>query len=191
MSACAGRIVSPTETDIGYEFRAVGIDREVERTNRFQYKNGKLEPQKKGQSIMYRQVHFNPTLDLYVTNLNLKNAFESPVATPCLGRSQDVAWINFTREVDLTPVAEGDVGATLLPKPFPMRGLIMRLPEWMDNSNTGLVRKPGPFGFYMSGVPTDPRMRMKGPRLFHPSDAETEGHAVYIHEWISVDRRKN
>ncbi|MGI0091739.1 MAG: CRISPR-associated protein Cas5 [Nitrososphaerales archaeon] len=188
MSACAGTVIVPQDTQIGFEFRAAGTDREVERTNRFQYKRGLLEPHKEGQSIMYRQVHFDPVLDLYVTNLNFKRVFEAPASTPCLGRSQDIAWIEFVREVELTPAEEGDIGPTLLPRPFPVSGLILRLPEWMENSQLGYVRKSGPFGFYMSGVPTDQaRMRVKGPRLFHPADARSSADVVYIHEWLKTN----
>lgn len=189
MGACAGRVVTPKDTRLGFEFKSSGLDREIERTNRLQFKGGKLEPHKEGQSIMYRQVHFEPILDLFVTNLELKSAFESPASTPCLGRSQDIAWIEYVREVELLPVEEGDVGATLLPRPYPIRGLILRLPEWMENSRTGYVRKSGPFGFYMSGIPTDQkRLHVKGPRLFHSSDSLSSDDAVYIHEWIKPSR---
>ena len=185
LGACAGRVVTPQDTQIGFEFRASTTDRELERTNRFQFKGGVLEPHREGQSIMYRQVHFNPVLDLYVTNLTLKNALNSPASTPYLGRSQDVAWIEFVREIELLPIEEGDVGATLLPPPYPIRGLILRLPEWMENDRMGYVRRAGPFGFYMAGVPTsEARLHVKGPRLFHPTDSGTPTDAVYLHEWL-------
>jgi CRISPR-associated protein Cas5t len=185
ISACAGKVVCPADTQIGFEFKSSGTDRELERTNRFQFKAGVLGPHRSGQSIMYRQVHFGPVLDLFITNLDLRAAFECPVSTPCLGRSQDVAWIEFVRDVDLFPVEEGDVGATLLPRPYPIKGLILRLPEWMDNNRTGYVRKAGPFGFYMTGTPTSAdRMHVRGPGLYHPSDAQSSIDAVYIHEWI-------
>ena len=148
IGACAGRIISTTDTRIGFEYTATSMDREVERTNRLQLKEGKLIPHREGQSIMYRQVHFNPVLDLYVTNTALKSAFESPVSAPCLGRSQDIAWIDFVREVTLDPVTEGDIGPTLLPQSFPLSGLILRLPEWMENDEAGCMRKAGPLGFY-------------------------------------------
>lgn len=141
---------------------------------------------------MYRQVHFNPILDLYVTNLDLKHAFDSPASTPCLGRSQDVAWIEFVRNVDLVPVAEGDVGPTLLPRPFPPSGLILRLPEWMENDRLGYVRKTGPFGFYMSGIPTETkRIHVKGPRLYHSSDSKSPKDAIYLHEWMNITSQNN
>lgn len=172
---------------MGFEFRASSSDKEIERTNRFQFEKGVLVPNKKGQSIMLRQVHFNPILDLYLTNLQLRSAFESPGSTPCFGRSQDIAWIEFVRNVDLYPVDEGEVGPTLLPRPFPIKGLILRLPEWMENDRTGYIRKPGPFGFYMSGSPADPqRMHVRGPGLYHPSDSTVMSDVVYIHEWIKA-----
>ncbi|MHB8700245.1 MAG: CRISPR-associated protein Cas5 [Nitrososphaerales archaeon] len=186
ISSCAGRVITPKDTEIGFEFRASTTDKEVERTNRFQFKNGILQPHREGQSIMYRQVHFNPVLDLYLTNLNLISAFESPASTPYFGRSQDICWIEFVRQVDLLPIAEGNIGPTLLPKPFPIKGLILRLPEWMENNRRGYVRKTGPFGFYMSGIPTDSiRSHVKGPRLYHSSDAESSTDAVYVHEWLN------
>lgn len=185
ISSCAGKIVTPQDTRLGFEFIAASTDREIERTNRFQFKGGVLREHREGQSILLRQVHFNPVLDLYVTNTNLKRAFEYPVSTPSLGRSQDVAWIDFVREISLESIEEGDVGPTLLPQPFPVRGLILRLPEWMENDRMGYVRKAGPFGFYMAGVPTDTmRTHVKGPNLFHPSDSSSPNDAVYIHSWL-------
>jgi CRISPR-associated protein Cas5t len=190
ISACAGRVVTPEDTRIGFEFRASSTDREIERTNRFQYKGGSLTPHREGQSLMFRQVHFDPVLDLYLSNLELQSAFESPVSTPCFGRSQDIAWIDFVKIIDLNPVEDGEVGPTLLPQPFPMKGLILRLPEWMDNTRLGFVRKVGPFGFYMCGVPTDyKRIRVRGPSLYHPSDASSTTDAVYIHNWLSGNKR--
>lgn len=188
ISACAGKIIGPSDTQLGFEFRAISSDNiEIERTNRLQFKAGVLAPHRSGQSIMSRQVHFEPSLELFVTNLELRSAFESPVSTPCLGRSQDVAWIDFVREVNLFPIEEGDVGATLLPRPYPVRGLILRLPEWMDNHRIGYVRKTGPFGFYMASSPTDTsRIHVKGPRLYHPSDGLASGDAIYIHEWTKL-----
>jgi CRISPR-associated protein Cas5t len=184
ISACAGRIITPKDTRLGFEFKACATDREIERTNRFQLKAGVLRPHREGQSIMYRQVHFDPVLDLYLTNVALREAFENPVSTPTLGRSQDLAWIDFVREIELEPVESGFIGPTLLPRAFPLRGLIMRLPEWMENDRMGLVRKTGPFGFYMVGVPTkQTRILVSGPNLYHASDSVSPNDVVYVHNW--------
>jgi len=186
ISACAGRIVMPKETRIGFEFHCRSHDVELERTVRLMVdKKGRLKPQAKGQGISYRQVYRYPKLDLYVTDLNLKSAFENPAATPCFGRSQDIAWIVFIREIELYPMKEGALGPTLVPMPQPgVPGLPVRLPEWMDNARKGYIRYPGPYGVYVAVIPTtDLRFEVKRKDLYHPSDAKGN-HVVYLHRWI-------
>ena len=189
ISACAGRIVTPDETRIGFEFRCQSRDLELERTVRWQVdKQGRLKPHSKGQGISYRQVYWQPQLDLFVSNLDLKPAFEQPAATPCFGRSQDIAWIKWWREVELNPVPEGALGPTLIPYPQPgVAGFIVRLPEWFDNTVLGRLRRPGPFGHYQAMPPNVGAMRFQVKRsdLFHPSDAPREEHVIYLHQWLN------
>lgn len=105
ISTCAGRVETPADTRIGYEFNHASEGEELERTKRFELtQGGYLQQQKKGQGLLYRQVHFKPTLDLYLTNLDLKEAFRNPVATPTLGRSQDLCWITKVEEAPGTMV---------------------------------------------------------------------------------------
>lgn len=189
MSACAGRVVRPEETRIGFEFRCRSHDLELERTVRWQLgKQGRLRPHSKGQGITYRQVYWSPSLDLYVTSLGLKIAFERPAATPCFGRSQDIAWIKWAREVELHPVLRGSLGPTLIP--YPQQGIagsIVRLPEWIDNTVMGRPRRPGPFGHYHAMLPTvgDLRFEVERGDLCHPSDAERENDVIYLHRWLT------
>ncbi|MDG6921894.1 MAG: CRISPR-associated protein Cas5 [Nitrososphaerota archaeon] len=184
IGACAGRIITPDDTRIGFEFRASCSDREIERTNRFQFERGILREHRDGQSIMARQVHFNPVLDLYLTNVGLKDDFKAPMSTPYLGRSQDIAWIEFVRDVVLEPVNEGDIGPSMLPQTFRARGLVLRLPEWIENEKLGYTRRTGPFVSFICDVPTNrAKVRAKGPNLFHSSDMEFPSDAVYIHSW--------
>jgi len=113
--------------------------------------------------------------------------FEAPVATPRFGRSQDIAWIELCREVELWPVETGAIGPTLIPYPqFGIGGLIVRLPEWFDNSVDGHPRRSGPFGHYqaMSSTEGDIRFQIARPGLFHSSDAARPGDAVYLHQWL-------
>jgi CRISPR-associated protein Cas5t len=211
ISACAGRIVKPGETRIGFEFHCQSHDLEIERKDRLALKDGKLGPISKTnapkdyrfhiknsskvfsgfleeirQGIGYRQIYWNPKLDLYVTNLSLKNAFENPAATPGFGRSQDIAWIVFVREIKLYPLEKGAIGPTLIPMPqIGVPGLVMRLPEWMENIRMGYTREPGPFGIYQAMIPTtDFRCVIERKNLFHPSDNEKEDYAIYLHEWM-------
>ena len=111
--------------------------------------SGHLKEHTKGQGILYRQIHFKPRLDLYLTNLDLADAFRNPVATPCLGRSQDLCWITKVEEVELTPVKSGKIGSTMISSKF-IKGYltpeIVRGVEWFDNEVVGKVRKVGAMG---------------------------------------------
>jgi CRISPR-associated protein Cas5t len=189
ISACAGRAVGRAETRVGFEFHCESRDVELERTVRWQIdKQGWLNPHTKGQGIGYRQVYWLPKLDLYVQNLQLRSVFEEPAATPCFGRSQDIAWIKWCREVELQPRATGALGPTLIPYPQPgIAGLIVRLPEWFENGVVGRPRRPGPFGHYQAIPPTVGEMRFHVQRddLFHPSDAEHEDDVIYFHNWLT------
>lgn len=189
MSACAGRVVTPEEGRIGFEFHCRSSDLEIERTVRWQMeKEGRLRPHSEGQGIRKRQVYWSPRLDLYVANLGLRTAFERPAATPCFGRSQDIAWIKWVRDVDLHPVSRGALGPTLVPYLQPgVAGLVVRLPEWFENRAMGRLREPGPFGHYQAMLPTAGDLRFEVDRydLFHPSDATGENDVIYLHEWLT------
>jgi CRISPR-associated protein Cas5t len=190
ISACAGYIVRPEETRLGFEYRCKTQGLELERTVRWQMdKGGRLKIHRKGQGISYRQVHWSPCLDLYITNIKLKPAFDRPAATPCFGRSQDIAWIKLCREVELVSVTKGALGPTLIPYPqLGVAGLIVRLPEWFDNDAVAKPRRPGPFGHYLAMVPTAGELRFEVERdeIFHPSDARNETDAIYLHRWLEA-----
>src|SRR5581483_4180717 len=164
-------------------------DLELERTVRWQMdKRGRLKPHSKGQGISYRQVYWSPCLDLYVTNPAFRSTFERPAATPCFGRSQDIAWIKWVREVILHPVSKGNLGPTLIPYPQSgIAGTIVRLPEWFENAMAGRPRKPGPFGYYQAMLPTvgDLRVDVERADLFYPSDATRQNDVIYLHQWLS------
>lgn len=211
ISACAGRIVKPAETRIGFEFHCMSHDLELERKDRLSLKGKELQPfqdkkapkdyrlhikivpegfsgflEKIHQGIGFREVYWYPKLDLYVTNLDLKRAFENPTATPSFGRSQDIAWIVFVRQAELQPVKEGNLGPTLIPKvQMGVPGLIVRSPEWIDNSKMGYVREPGPFGVYQAiSSLLDRRFEVKGEDFYHPSDAAHPDDVIYLHHWL-------
>jgi len=206
MSACAGRTVRPEETRVGFEFHCESHDLELERKDRWELKGGRLQRVTKKkvprsiriysghraeevpQGIGLRQVYWQPKLDLYVTNLNFKEFFERPAATPCFGRSQDIAWIKWVRETELYPVPKGSLGPTLIPYPQQgVPGFVVRLPEWFENRSMGLTRRAGPFGHYQAMLPTVGKLRFAVERgdLFHPSDAAAEEHVIYLHRWLT------
>jgi len=185
ISACAGRVVRPQETRIGFEFACSGMDVELERTERLQFEGGRLKPHAKGQGVGKRQVYLHPRLDLYVTNCELRSAFEYPRATPCFGQSQDVAWITDVAAIELGAVSEGDVGPTLLPYPQKgIAGLVVSLPDWFDNDVKGRTRLVGAVNKFEAILPfTTTRYHIQQENLFHPSDAVRTNDVLYLHDW--------
>ena len=136
MSACAGMALRPEDTGrIGFEFRCKSHDLEIERKDRWEVAGNRLQPVSKKtvprvlrrvtasmfeempQGVGWRQVYWEPQLDLFVQNVDLQGIFVNPSATPCFGRSQDIAWIICVREVELEPVEAGSIGPTLIPYP--------------------------------------------------------------------------
>lgn len=186
ISCCAGRNIIPQETRIGYEYKIRGTTFELERTDRLEMDNkGRLKPNPKGQGVSYREIHIAPILDLYITNINLKAIFEKPVGTPCLGRSQDIVWINHIEEIDFIEKNEGKIGATLLP--FPQKdfgGRIVRLADYFDNSKQGVLRKLKKLGNYQA-VPrvADDGIYVTTKNLFHSTNMLDQERVVYIHDW--------
>jgi CRISPR-associated protein Cas5t len=186
LSAVAGRIISPSETRVGFEFHCSSRDIEIEKTERLALSKDTLSPHKEGHGILKRYVYFHPELDLYVTNLELEKAFRSPISTPSLGRSQDIAWIRNVEEVELTKTPSGKIGPTLIPEiKMNIPSLLVRYPEWFENAAQGRTRIAGPFGFYQGLMPTTrDRFLVSMRNLYHPSNMKDPCDAIYLHEWL-------
>jgi hypothetical protein len=199
ISACTGKIVSINDTRIGFEFKHISEDEDLERTERLEFKNGNLREHSDGRGIMRRQMHFRPQLDLYLTNLELARSFTNPAATPCLGRSQDLCWITKVEQVDLIPVKSGNIGSTMISNRIIKTSIpsdIVRATEWFTNDQTGITRKVGAIGFYQAIEPDDARINVTIDNLYHPSNLENQEDVIYLHEWtkplirVPIKKRK-
>jgi hypothetical protein len=191
ISCCAGKEISYKDTRIGFEFHCLSSGEELVRTNRLETANGVLKEHHAGQGILKQVVHFMPQLDLYLTNLGLKDAFENPVHFPKLGRSQDLIWIKKTEEVELTSTKSiGNIGNTLIPIANLVNippGYIVNHAEWFDNSKDGYCRSLGNMGHYIGIDPTNQkrfRIRMTNDTLYHPSNLTNQEDVIYLHEWL-------
>lgn len=186
ISAIAGRVISRLETRIGFEFHCSSRDIEIEKTDRLALNRGALTPHREGQGILKRYIYFRPELDLYVTDLELEQAFLSPVSTPCLGRSQDIAWVKHVEKVELTEKSSGKIGPTLIPEiQMNIPSLLVRCPEWFENVVEGRTRIAGPFGFYQGLMPTTrERFSISMSNLYHPSNMKEPCDVIYLHEWL-------
>ena len=188
ISACANRTVCSRDTRIGFEFNHASEGEDLERTERLELKKGRLRPHVEGRGLIRRQMHFRPCLDLYLTNLDLAEAFTNPVATPCLGRSQDLCWITKVEVVDLLPVKSGRIGATMIGRSNNILDTsipsdIVRCTEWFTNEQTGATRKAGPIGFYQVIEPDVGRVNVAIDNLYHPSNLSQQD-VIYLHEWM-------
>jgi len=183
LSACSGRQVGPEETRIAVEFKSRGTAIDLERTRRLKTdtKYGRLtENPERG--IAKREFHVRPIPDLYLTELSFEKFFYEPVAVPCLGRSQDLAWINFVRLVELTPVGSGNIGPTLVRFPNQQAGgfILPPLADFYLNNHPGFVREAGRYSRYQY-VKRAAVKQTSGFELFHPSDSNEPEHVVVLH----------
>ncbi len=184
LSACSGRPVRADETLIGIEFEANGRAIDLERTYRLktEKKYGRLSENAE-RGIAKREFHVRPRLDLYLTELKFEKAFLHPIATPCLGRSQDLAWISFVRPIDLIPVETGRLGSTLVRFPNPQVGGIILPPlaDFYVNDRVGFIREAGRYSRYQY-VRRGASVRGTGEfRLHHPSDSDEAEHVIVLH----------
>lgn len=179
----AAREISPDETRIGYTFQSAGTSYDLETTRRLELdKSGRLKSQRVP-GIATRQFHVRPTLDLYLDNLSFREAFESPANTPCLGRSQDVAWIKKPEEVEAEPCAEGDVRGTLIPFPQPgASGQILNLPDYFINNQRGYTRRTGHMTKFLA-VRFENPARITRNDLFKIKHKEGE-RIIYLHSCV-------
>ncbi len=194
LSACSDKIVTTGDTRIGFEFKHASTSEDLERTDTRLKLNRRTQElsQVQEQGIMLRYMHFRPQLDLYLTNISMKECFTNPAAPPCLGRSQDLCWITKVEEVDLTPVKSGNIGPTLIDSRIIKKNipsLIVRCAEWFENNDTGRTRSVGKVGFYQAIQPgfghEDNRINVTIPNLYHPSNLPDENDVIYLHEWAN------
>lgn len=186
LSAIAGMVITPADTRIGFEFKCSSKDIEIEKTDRLSLSKGVLTRHREGQGIIKRYIYFRPELDLYVTNLELEQAFLSPVSTPSFGRSQDIAWIKKVEKVQLTEMQSGKIGPTLIPEiKMNIPSLLVRCPEWFENNIEGRTRLAGTFGFYQGLLPTTKeRFAVTMKNLYHPSNLADSDNVIYLHQWL-------
>ncbi len=186
LTACTDKVVRPEDTQIGFEFNHTSESEEIERTNRFQRVGEYLKEHSKGQGILYRQIHFRPQLDLYLTNLNFEEYFKNPAAPLSLGRSQDLCWITKVEQVDLTPKQSGKIGSIMISNKILKTYLspeLVRSVEWFDNDILGKTRRVGTMGFFQAIPPSETRVNVTTQNLYHPSNLQNEEDVIYLHEW--------
>jgi CRISPR-associated Cas5-like protein len=185
ISACAGRQVGPEETLVAFEFESKGRAIDLERTRRLQTdKNSGRLSENPERGIAKREFHVRPKLDLYLTAVAFEKNFYHPSGAPCLGRSQDLGWINFVRQIDLAPADSGRVGPTVVRFPNTQVGGLI-LPPLVDfylNTKLGFIRDAGRYSRYQFIRRDSFLKRTDDLDLYHPSDSESLDHVIVLHK---------
>lgn len=184
LSACCGRPVAPP-LSFGFEFHSdpdLSIDLERTRRLRMNPATGKLSDNPE-RGVAKRQFHFRPILDLYILGVELLPFLQSPVATPCLGRSQDIAWITLAQEIELEPAPSGVLRRTMVPFPNGQVGgrVLPPLADYFVNTVPGRTRRIGRLTRYQFVESPAAVVGHDGFALFHPSDRESQDHVIYLH----------
>ena len=109
LSAAKGELVTPDETNVGFVFTsdAKAVDLETV------YELKGLKGNKS--NVAKREFLFNPSLYLYIDNLDFKKYFKNPTYPMLLGRSSDLAIISEIKEIDLGMKNNVKLGKTILP----------------------------------------------------------------------------
>lgn len=189
ISCCAGRNIETDDTLIGFEFEYQSKALDMERFNRWDFNLGKPKPQSKGPAVRKREFLINPSLTLYLSNLDFSNCFRFPNGIPTLGRSQDLAWIECIDQIELKPTQSGKIGGTLIPSnKFNQKlinGFIIRLPEYMEYDEEKRLRYPKNLQTFLAtnslkNVSTDIELDSG---LYSSKDFKESQRCIYLHDW--------
>lgn len=129
LSAVKGELVTPDETNVGFvfDYDAKAVDLETI------YELKGLKGNKS--NVAKREFLFNPSLYLYIDNLEFKKYFKNPAYPILLGRSSDLAIISEIKEIEMEKKNNVKLGKTILP--FGIEGafgIIQALPTHFSDS---------------------------------------------------------
>lgn len=146
-----GRDLEPDEVKrVGFIFQydKKGVDLEKLESYTFVTEKNIIKRNTGTTNPTQREFLIRPRLHLYVENVEFfEPYFKEPFNIPCLGRSQDIAWLETLMNgkqyeiVAAEEVPEGIVKGTLMP--FPQEGasgIIIPLADYYRNSQAGFTR---------------------------------------------------
>lgn len=127
VSAAAGDYVDAGDIALGYVFRSASQTIELETIYQFSSKSTRLVTKS---NVIRRQILFDTSLWLYVTNAEVAESFLSPHFQLLLGRSNDLATVDAVEEIELEPRTElSGLKGTVVPMgSVPMAAPVQALP---------------------------------------------------------------
>lgn len=181
IGCCLGRVVSSDEVQIGFEYSYDTVAEDLETRQRLEYDGKKIKKHSKGSDAYLREFHTFPKLTIWIDRTDWKDYFLSPIGTPSLGRSQDILKIDAVKEVEVTPVNEGEVSGCMLPFSANLQagGQLVQLAEsFAENEEIGSGRTSQRSQVFLS-IPYDSRVTIKHSGLFKIQTAKT----FYLHQF--------
>jgi len=147
LAAAAGREVTPDETWIAYRLEYDALAKDLEKIIGFAEGGPRWDNKLNAVNTLpiIREFLFNPHLILYLKPGEVAEAFRRPRYSLLLGRSQDVAYVDYHASVELEPVMEAQTTGVLLP--FPAHGVPSRIASFptffnLQASRRALAVKP-------------------------------------------------
>lgn len=123
LSAAKGEIISEDDLAYGYFFDFESKAYDVETIYEMSPKN------KAKSNISKREILFYPKLTLFVSDLNFRDYFRRPHFPLLIGRSQDIAYVDSIKEVEIDKKNDVKLRNTLLPFPDEeVYGMISAMP---------------------------------------------------------------
>ena len=183
IGCCLGRIVDSNEVQIGFHYAFDSVANDLETRQRLEFDGKKIKKHTKGTDAYLREFHVLPKLTIWISRLDWKNYFISPIGTPSLGRSQDILKIESVREITIKSVAETEVSGCMLPFKSSMQvgGQLVQLAEaYIENEEVGSGRRAIRTGIFIS-IPHDNNAKVKMPNLYLTEEENPKG--FYLHHF--------
>lgn len=180
ISCCLGRPLLIDETLIAFTYSYNGSGIDLETTKRLEMDKNILK-EKKDDSVTNRAFHVNPQLDIYLSNIDLEDAFKKPRGVPTLGRSQDISWITKIELIESVKVEGGKIRPTLIPFPNEtIGGRLIRLCDYYINESLSFTREASNMSMYQIVPVTKEGINIVNDSLYRINDKTNE--VVYMHQ---------
>lgn len=182
IGCCCGRIIDPSEVQIGFHYTFDSIANDLETRQRLEFDGKRVKPHAKGSDAYLREFHVLPKLTIWIDRLDWEQYFTSPVGTPALGRSQDILKIESVKQVVVRSVEETEVSGCMLPfnPNLQIGGQLVQLAEaYLENEEIGSGRRATRTGVFMS-IPQDNNAKVRMPNLYKTQEENPQGFYLHI-----------
>lgn len=136
MNACAGRYIEHKHLTLGYYFSFGAKTTDLETIYQVELDTKGVPMNKMKSNVIRREILYDCTLFIYLTDVQLVNLFLSPYYPVLLGRSSDLATIEEIEEVTLDEQKCADkVKGQVIPfQGNYLPGILQALPEYFTNT---------------------------------------------------------